>query len=375
MADVFLSYAREDQFVASRLADALNARGWSVFWDRQIHAGPRFEDVISRELGAAKCMVVLWSSASVKSDWVLDEANEGKTRGVLVQATIEDVRAPFGFRQYQAASLVGWDGDAQHGGVQDLFSGIEMAARQQPSPSVDAMAGRAAAEIHAPTAVAPLESARKAPASRSRMAAVAICAALAAASSIAYLVTLRRQPASESARAQGDRRVALSDRPGPASEENRTPETSRRTPGRSGSRGLPLPGDRQRQETREASERDELMSKTLANMLLPKDAQETYRRATLAFRNFDWPTAASLFGRAASFHDDSVDLRVSIGPSDSMRYLPNLYAAQAFRRLMDCAGVERSLARLEAAGVVEANPDIRSDVASLRLWCSASALK
>src|SRR5262249_25064860 len=98
--------------------------GWRVFWDRNIHAGPRFEDVISRELGAAKCMVVLWSSVSVKSDWVLDEANEGKARGVLVQAILEDVRAPFGFRQYQIASLVGWEGDREHPGLRDVCSGV-----------------------------------------------------------------------------------------------------------------------------------------------------------------------------------------------------------------------------------------------------------
>jgi len=39
MADVFLSYAREDQAFAQRLAQALEAEGFSVWWDRTIPPG------------------------------------------------------------------------------------------------------------------------------------------------------------------------------------------------------------------------------------------------------------------------------------------------------------------------------------------------
>lgn len=54
MADVFISYANEDRERAEQLASALEARSWSVWWDRGVIPGERFDDVIQRELEAAK---------------------------------------------------------------------------------------------------------------------------------------------------------------------------------------------------------------------------------------------------------------------------------------------------------------------------------
>jgi hypothetical protein len=70
MSDVFISYANSDRERARELANALSARGWSVWWDRNIKAGQSFDEVIERELDAAKSIVVLWSQASIASEWV-----------------------------------------------------------------------------------------------------------------------------------------------------------------------------------------------------------------------------------------------------------------------------------------------------------------
>jgi len=51
MADIFISYAREDRTHAEAIAGALKAQGWSVWWDRQIRAGGNINEVIGRELG------------------------------------------------------------------------------------------------------------------------------------------------------------------------------------------------------------------------------------------------------------------------------------------------------------------------------------
>lgn len=101
----FLSYASEDRACAAAIASSLEAQGWSVWWDRNIAAGERFAEVIEKEIRGGRCIVVLWSSASVKKDWVRDEAAEGQSRGILIPVFVEPLPPPLGFRQLQAADL------------------------------------------------------------------------------------------------------------------------------------------------------------------------------------------------------------------------------------------------------------------------------
>ena len=46
MADIFISYAKADKDNARMLAEALEDRGWSVWWDSKIPTGREFDDVI-----------------------------------------------------------------------------------------------------------------------------------------------------------------------------------------------------------------------------------------------------------------------------------------------------------------------------------------
>jgi TIR domain len=124
MADIFISYAREDTETATRLAIELEARGWSVFWDRRIPAGQRFAEFISEQLAGAGCVIALWSRAANASDWVQEEAEEARKRSVLVPAFIERVDPPWGFRRIQAADLVDWKGQAVHEGFQQLLEDV-----------------------------------------------------------------------------------------------------------------------------------------------------------------------------------------------------------------------------------------------------------
>lgn len=111
MSDIFISYARPDRERARLLAQALEQRGWSVWWDHDIPPGRKFDDVIEEALAAARCVVVLWSRASTASDWVRNEAGEAMQRQVLIPALIDaDVKIPLGFRRLQAADLSGWQG-------------------------------------------------------------------------------------------------------------------------------------------------------------------------------------------------------------------------------------------------------------------------
>lgn len=105
MADIFISYAREDRSVAEWLAHALEEHGWQVWWDRELLAGHDFTDRITAELAAARCVIVIWSAASITSGWVRDEAREGVERGVLVPVVVGGAEAPLGFRSIHAADL------------------------------------------------------------------------------------------------------------------------------------------------------------------------------------------------------------------------------------------------------------------------------
>lgn len=122
MSDIFLSYAREDLEVAKRLAAAFAARGWSVWWDQRLPIGGPFEKLTEEELARAGCVVVLWSRASVSSDWVKSEASEARERRVLFPVLIEDVKPPLEFRSLQTGTLIGWSGDTPHEGFEQLVS-------------------------------------------------------------------------------------------------------------------------------------------------------------------------------------------------------------------------------------------------------------
>jgi hypothetical protein len=111
MADVFISYSREDRAVTHDVASLLEAQGVSVWWDRNIPIGRTFDDEIERQLQQARAVVVLWTARSVQSEWVKSEAMEGLEAGKLIPALIADARIPLVFRRTQAADLRGWPGE------------------------------------------------------------------------------------------------------------------------------------------------------------------------------------------------------------------------------------------------------------------------
>ena len=80
MSDIFISYKREEQPKARKLANALEREGWEVWWDPKLRAGEHFDDVIEKALMESKCVVVMWSKLSVNSRYVKDEATYALNR-------------------------------------------------------------------------------------------------------------------------------------------------------------------------------------------------------------------------------------------------------------------------------------------------------
>jgi TPR repeat protein len=136
--DIFFSYAREDQARVAPVVAALEARGWSVFWDRRIPAGQTWRSHIGRALDAARCVVVAWSEHSINSKWVLEEADEGLEREILVPVLFDTVRPPRGFRGIQAADLTGWSPEHASSAFDSFLADLGAvlgAPRQEPPPS------------------------------------------------------------------------------------------------------------------------------------------------------------------------------------------------------------------------------------------------
>ena len=124
MSDIFLSYARPDRARILPLVKALEAQGWTVWWDRSIIPGNRWDQAIEQELDRARCAVVAWTQHSVTSAWVRTEANEGQRRGMLVPVLLEHVRIPLAFRMLQAANLVDWSADPNHAEFRALCQAV-----------------------------------------------------------------------------------------------------------------------------------------------------------------------------------------------------------------------------------------------------------
>jgi formylglycine-generating enzyme required for sulfatase activity len=141
MSDIFLSYAREDEERVKPIVEHLEAQGWSVFWDQHIPPGKTFRQHIKENLDAARCVVVVWSQHSIDSHWVLEEAETGRKRTILVPLRIDQVEPPFGFGSIQAADLTSWNHDASHlqfrmcvGAISTVVPQPDLA--KEPSPKI-----------------------------------------------------------------------------------------------------------------------------------------------------------------------------------------------------------------------------------------------
>ena len=124
MADIFLSYASEDRERARLVAQLLEGQSLTVWWDRKIPAGVAYDEVIEREIGAAKYVVVLWSISSTKSEWVKNEAASAVEQEKLIPVQIDDIKLPLEFRRRQTLNLSGWSGDASDTRLESLFEAL-----------------------------------------------------------------------------------------------------------------------------------------------------------------------------------------------------------------------------------------------------------
>jgi hypothetical protein len=112
MAQVFVSYSRHDEARARPILEALGRAGFSVAEPRSLALGVSFADAIAGEIERAGCVVVVWSKAAARSEWVQREVHlaiEAWSAGKLVLVSLDNAPLPVGLRDLEAIPFRGED--------------------------------------------------------------------------------------------------------------------------------------------------------------------------------------------------------------------------------------------------------------------------
>lgn len=128
MADVFLSYKREDWKVAQQLAEVLATEGLDVWWDAELRGGNKFDRRIREEIDNAGSVVVLWSYLALASDYVVGEARYAYKRDKLISIAIEEFDfedLPFDLQAHHIINLSTWRGDKKNKEFSNLVRSID----------------------------------------------------------------------------------------------------------------------------------------------------------------------------------------------------------------------------------------------------------
>lgn len=140
MADIFISYARQDKARVAPLVAALERQGWSIWWDPAIIPGQEFDQRIAEEIDKASAVVVVWTPTSVASRWVRGEAREAADRHILVPLRFDAARLPIDVRAVHTTDLDGWNGNPNDASFQQVVSALSgllknVARANAPAPS------------------------------------------------------------------------------------------------------------------------------------------------------------------------------------------------------------------------------------------------
>ncbi len=150
MADIFISHARSTVAQARQIGQALTTLGYSVWIDDELPSHRTYGEVLEEQLDLAKAVVVVWSAAAARSQWVRSEADRARGEGKLVQLAIDDTRLPMPFDQIHCADLSDWTGQADHAGWMTTVTTVAALAgpgTSAPAPARSGPVAILAAEI------------------------------------------------------------------------------------------------------------------------------------------------------------------------------------------------------------------------------------
>ncbi|WP_422084149.1 toll/interleukin-1 receptor domain-containing protein [Ulvibacterium sp.] len=117
---IFISYKREEVDIARQLKKAIENEGFNVWWDEDIQCGQVWSSVLENAVNNADCMVIIWSSRSIKSRWVMHEASSAITKSIYTPVRIELIKIEAPYDRHQATDLIDWNHNTDHPGFLDL---------------------------------------------------------------------------------------------------------------------------------------------------------------------------------------------------------------------------------------------------------------
>lgn len=127
---VFLSHAREDADAVERVIAELQGAGITTLrTDQWVEPGEEWEAAIGRAIDSANAMIVFWSQASIRSNFVVQEATLGMDRDMLIPVLLDDSTPPVEFRQLHAISLADWRTGSRTGMVALMRAVTDRVAR------------------------------------------------------------------------------------------------------------------------------------------------------------------------------------------------------------------------------------------------------
>jgi TIR domain/Right handed beta helix region len=124
MADVFVSYKKEERAKVEAVVRALQALGLTVWYDYELVAGDQFHAKINDQIGRAKAVVVCWSKAAIESEWVQAEADRARAANKFVSVMVEPCEIPLPYNVSHWADLTTWTGSLPHDGFRRLVGGL-----------------------------------------------------------------------------------------------------------------------------------------------------------------------------------------------------------------------------------------------------------
>ena len=132
-SQVFISFKSEERDVADLLHRTLTAQGYNVWWQEKLQCGHVWHAEIDEALHAASAVVVLWSPAAMKSEWVKHEASQAIARQVYAPMRIAPMKIESPFDRVQATDLIDWKGTDTHAGYQNLLRRLQELLPRRPT--------------------------------------------------------------------------------------------------------------------------------------------------------------------------------------------------------------------------------------------------